>query len=474
MELPGIQMVTTPSRIPNAPPTADEFVKYSSLLSSGMLQLKELDQRISQLESDLISCKQQKIDLNKSLDEARIIMNPVHRMPTETLGQIFLACVDDPFFETEGWSCPHHNSLDSSQAPWSLAQVSHHWRDVALGFSSLWSYIYMDLGAFGDEIPLTLRYDSLLEQVRRAHLSNLRVAIRISPIDIDTILRISPLLAICLITSYKWESLRLCLADIEGSLTLMRPVKDSLPILRSLSITNACSSVNQSPVIVDIFRGAPKLKTVQLKVVGGCQVLMPPGQIVELHDFNCRAPSLLWDIHTFTNLRSCTLVFPRGWRKAMLLSTAPPTIENTHLKQLNLMGPGLVATVGRFTGMTSLSDLTVAHPTLKNVTPLVRSAGCALERLAVTFDSDPVEDLLDVLKEAKSLRSLSLSRKPFNGITEFNDGDIFLFPIMEQLLLPDDPLLPSLTSMTLDKGLSKCDVSELRARRPSIQIRTSS
>ncbi|KAJ7609099.1 hypothetical protein FB45DRAFT_1067125 [Roridomyces roridus] len=120
----------------NDTPAGAELAFIQSVVSDSGARLDYLDSEISRLQDRLDQLQGERTRLSAYHSLNTSILSPLRRMPPEILVQIFV------------WTLPtsHERSgdvYDTQRSPWTLAQVSSRWREIALSTPSLWSMIHI-------------------------------------------------------------------------------------------------------------------------------------------------------------------------------------------------------------------------------------------------------------------------------------------------------------------------------------------
>lgn len=115
----------------NTPPDdlQADYVRVS--VSSISYELSQIDARLSELETEARTLKQQRLSLLASRDQHRSVLSVVRRIPPEVLNEIFVHLARSE----------HFDALTGSQR--ALVEVCRTWRAVALSNGALWSSIYL-------------------------------------------------------------------------------------------------------------------------------------------------------------------------------------------------------------------------------------------------------------------------------------------------------------------------------------------
>ncbi|KAJ7609115.1 hypothetical protein FB45DRAFT_1039272 [Roridomyces roridus] len=109
-------------------------LEFFLMVSDTGARLEYLDSEIFRLRDRLDQLQGQRMQLSEYHSEHVPILSPLRRMPPEVLVQIFLRTLPS-FQESNG------DASDARESPWTLAQVSGRWREIALSTPSLWSTV---------------------------------------------------------------------------------------------------------------------------------------------------------------------------------------------------------------------------------------------------------------------------------------------------------------------------------------------
>ncbi|KAK0187524.1 hypothetical protein F5146DRAFT_1059108 [Armillaria mellea] len=147
-------------------PRDHEKVDFMSVVSDGPDILSDLDSRISRMRialDDLI-CERERVGAH--LQDTKILLHPIRRLPDDILRQIFTTCVDpESIIYTEIIG----DCLDvNKRSQWVLSYVSRRWRRVALNTARLWSSIelFFDMYRTCNQMKLQYMLGLMLERSR--------------------------------------------------------------------------------------------------------------------------------------------------------------------------------------------------------------------------------------------------------------------------------------------------------------------
>ncbi|PBL00203.1 hypothetical protein ARMGADRAFT_896163, partial [Armillaria gallica] len=114
----------------NDAPLDSERTALETVVREGKASLSSLPQRIAVVRETLKILLQEQTHTVKHITDAKVLLNPVRRLPADVLIDIFAACLPERTNYTD--------SLDAKSAPWVLSQVCAFWRQTALASTELW------------------------------------------------------------------------------------------------------------------------------------------------------------------------------------------------------------------------------------------------------------------------------------------------------------------------------------------------
>ncbi|KAJ6606819.1 hypothetical protein B0H10DRAFT_1956822 [Mycena sp. CBHHK59/15] len=183
-------------------------------------------------------------ELRESMRHGFGVFSPLRRLPVETLCAIFWLTV--PFAEVLEFASEHEMNI-YHHPPWTLEQVCHHWRDVAVSLSSLWTTVVLDKNTHPT---------ALSKQLQRSGKRPLHICInfRICPsiLELEALVHCSP----------RWKHINLSLGMTRWDTACMECLEvaqNKLPLLQQLRFSHFLSDQ-----ITTTFRVAPLLSDVQL------------------------------------------------------------------------------------------------------------------------------------------------------------------------------------------------------------------
>ncbi|KAJ7599132.1 hypothetical protein C8J56DRAFT_1020682 [Mycena floridula] len=281
----------------NDAPSESEMLRFTSALSQGKKHLVDLESQIGRLTQTLESLKSKLSATRQSIQHYTTILNPIRRFPIEIIRCIFRLCVAESMVEHNASVKSMANligMLDIKSPPWTLSHVSTLWRDIALSYPQLWSYIALVL-------------DSATERSAFA-LAALLQRSSIVPLSVSLVCSANPVLSQVVIrllvsSSSRWQSLHVW-TDWNRQSALLQDVRGFLPSLESLYL---CGSIEQS---TRIFERAPNLKQVTCTALASDHHRLPWHQITTFahHSAYTSSPNeVLALFHRLPSIVSCSL-----------------------------------------------------------------------------------------------------------------------------------------------------------------------
>ncbi|KAJ7254928.1 hypothetical protein C8J57DRAFT_1657151 [Mycena rebaudengoi] len=175
-----------------------------------------------------------------------LVTYPVLTLPIEITSRIFLHCL------------PSHGrvSPSPSRAPLVLAQICHHWREVALSTGELWSSLYPSI-SFGLALAIPSARDHALRSLiqtwfSRAKATPLSLGLNCQLTKVSTAL-------LELVSSFTGQIRSLDLHLYEGQFRQLRTFETRFPLLQHLAISNASEEE-----IGDFIKDTPTLRELRL------------------------------------------------------------------------------------------------------------------------------------------------------------------------------------------------------------------
>lgn len=121
----------------NHAPSSAELDQLKDLLVEPQHELESLQSEISCLQMLLDALQGEKNQVETYIEAHRTLMSPIRRIPSETLGEIFMYCLPS---DTQPFSV-----RDMKQAPLLITTICRHWRRVSIDTPMLWSSLHIHL-----------------------------------------------------------------------------------------------------------------------------------------------------------------------------------------------------------------------------------------------------------------------------------------------------------------------------------------
>lgn len=427
------------------------------------------------------------------IDEHRTFVNPLRRLPADVIEHIGFACMqfDGNRYEVNNFV----DSLDTTEAPWVLAQVSRRWRDAILSCPQLWNEIGLDIDAVDHTSPRVVasaifRLGLQLERARKS--TYLTFSLRC--LHEDSLPGYHRLLDLALPTSSRWK-----IVSINLPLSLffvLSPVEGFLGSLRVIYLSYPWETVQEDterdvlPPPVSLFRFAPSLHTLSFQ---GCPAVchtfidFPWSQLIRFSwvdnlegEHYCDNRHLIQVLQRTPILESCTLECSSS--DDGLLDVEPIILPSLHSLTLDDhdVRDGTTGVISRLT-LPSLEYaclIDVGENSVVSLYHLVERSACPLSTLRLVVVEGHEDVVLELLSILTSLEDLSIDVEIHTAASVISS----LFLQLPQAGPDKDPpppiLLPNLTSLKLDvqggirQGLdisSFVNMAESRWRIPSVQ-----
>ncbi|KAJ7656023.1 hypothetical protein DFH06DRAFT_992103, partial [Mycena polygramma] len=116
----------------NNPPSDVEIPVLHSFTANARRRVEPLDARIEILKAAMERLTLERDNLAGQVEQCRHVLSPIRRVPPEIICEIF------------SWTLPYTRrvaGVTTTEAPWYLGHISRSWRETALGFPSLWTFI---------------------------------------------------------------------------------------------------------------------------------------------------------------------------------------------------------------------------------------------------------------------------------------------------------------------------------------------
>ncbi|KAF8992811.1 hypothetical protein BDZ89DRAFT_1172867 [Hymenopellis radicata] len=236
----------------NEPATEAEDALLQNVLRAKRARLLSLDLQLCALHRE-------RDELFDNVSQLQAAVSPLRRMPADVLGEIFDLCATfDPEPPVYNIWCKYDarfaiprcfGGLDKSTAPWVLAQVSSHWRQVVMDYPLLWSRIFVNL----ERVDHVGKLASYLGRGGQ-HLIDVHVFAkdpnRVSPTLLNAVIATSP----------RWS-----LIDLDCPISLFRHLPTlSLPELTTFHVKLFPVPITDDATIITTFSQAHNLRRVSV------------------------------------------------------------------------------------------------------------------------------------------------------------------------------------------------------------------
>ncbi|KAF8962482.1 hypothetical protein BDZ97DRAFT_1113367 [Flammula alnicola] len=117
----------------NYVPTDAEVVEIKEILKEPRARLAKIEEELAGIELRARNLRQEREDLNHSIDKYRRLSSPMRRLPPDILREVFISSLPDD----------RNPTMSRDEAPMLLTQVSSHWRSVAMTTPGLWASLHI-------------------------------------------------------------------------------------------------------------------------------------------------------------------------------------------------------------------------------------------------------------------------------------------------------------------------------------------
>ncbi|KAK0218507.1 hypothetical protein EDD85DRAFT_961522 [Armillaria nabsnona] len=229
----------------NSPPTVFERETLEATLSETPDRIAELDSLIQSTTSLLRYLTQDRKQALANQANAKKILTPSRRLPSEMLIAIFTWC--------RAFNDPGDSLLDPRAVPWLLTHVCRKWREVAIATPEIWSSIRLNFGKDkflkGNHVHEAAFMLGMILDQARPH--DLNVIIQHED-DIST----HPACAVLLSSVRYWKSL-----EVEGISCNPRFLSPCRGFFDRLETAKVEWFLDEGTETVDIFAVAPRLRS---------------------------------------------------------------------------------------------------------------------------------------------------------------------------------------------------------------------
>ncbi|KAK0443249.1 hypothetical protein EV421DRAFT_539645 [Armillaria borealis] len=259
----------------NLPPSETKEAFFRETRRTGTPRLAELEMRIADTQAKLDALLQERDSLVWNLQRCTDVLNPVRRLPSDVLCEIFAhnTTGDENSYSIHSYSRTNFPRRKYSiPCQWRLGMVCMNWRHAVLNCPRLWSVIDLtfnqlssNFGYFRENTPTDPYSEAgrlLAMHMYRSANHPLRVRLR-GPIP-------QSLLHILISASYRWE--HLCLDEDN-----LRTVESPLGALVSFQyVLNDCR-VDAIRERISLLRSATSLRRL---VVDNVHPILHPGRVI--------------------------------------------------------------------------------------------------------------------------------------------------------------------------------------------------
>ncbi|KAF7346649.1 ABC protein [Mycena sanguinolenta] len=358
-------------------------------ISGAQDRLRAVDARILTLQAALAQLVKRRAEIVEHRREHRAILSPVRRVPPELVCKIF-----------DLLTAPSRHRLP--RAPWRLGWISRTWRQYAVEYPPLWSYLTVP-GYHLGENSITACLPALKSQLCRSGSALLDIFWMIDNCRPD-----SRVLDLVLPYSSSWRSLSLTISYDDAVNDWLEPVRGKLDHLEKLDVSRG---LYRQP-IPDVFTTAPNLRQVRLPLYmpsGGEPPLLYrtfiPVSWEQITHYRGDSPFAqhIEILRSAPNLENCALYVVQE----APISPAPPdtTLVLPQLRRLWLDQDGLLLPIVA----SNLEELCCPYSKwlIPRILPFIWQASCTLQRL-ILWRSPLGVELTTTLRGLPSLTYLLL------------------------------------------------------------------
>ncbi|KAK0457608.1 uncharacterized protein EV420DRAFT_504421 [Desarmillaria tabescens] len=439
----GCSMKTTFSRHERSPlisellrcndPSSDvDLSDFQNTVRSGPRCLADLDEKIAQAKEHLKTLIRQRSVLETNIDDARTLSSPIRRIPSDVVRAIVLETIPSSYEVMN--STVQRNSLDNSESPWTLAQVSHRWRLAIVKAPEVWSSMSLVIN-HDEKTPLVARQMFMTGvRLERSHRFPLTVSLS-SCADVD--ISNHPLIFLISSRCSSIRNLRIDTSLISyPAFSWWRGRLDQLCHLAFTTpfpLSSGPLSSGGEESVIDAFEYAPKLKTVTMRACDRFHFSFrfPWTQIVHL-SLSIFDGNDIGTLRQLKNLNSLHIAYemsglavPAGHRPILISTLTSLTLTDLYVRAGPLPWPwhSRPRNVQIFS-LLSIPNLTYLRlvsygefnmfptiPALNAITTLkLEFGGTAMSSMSADSDNEDIlPELLTLLKSVSDLQHLIIS-----------------------------------------------------------------
>ncbi|KAJ6462202.1 hypothetical protein C8R45DRAFT_1178714 [Mycena sanguinolenta] len=379
----------------NDAPRDSDISVIQQTISAAEDRLRALDAQIHPLQTTLAQLLQRRAEVAEHLREHRAVLSPVRRVPPELICEIF----DMATAQSR-----------ATKSPWWTGFISQPWRQYALAYPPLWSYLTVPASPWDER---TARLPALRTQLLRSG----PVPLDICWSEVDSRSPDSRTLDLLLPYSNSWRSLSF-IVKYNAVLEWLEPVRGKLDRLERLDILH-----NLCP-FPDVFTTAPNLRHVGLPPFGPsdngslqryCTFISIPWQQITHYRGQFPFSQHLAILRAAPNLSNCTLDMVET---SDFIPVPNTIITLPQLRRLCLDRAGFLLHIVA----PNLEELCSLRSTwvIPRILPFVWQASCTLQRL-VLWHCPLSTELTAALRDLPSLTYLLLHND------HHNESDGFAF-----------------------------------------------
>ncbi|KAJ7585687.1 hypothetical protein C8J56DRAFT_892384 [Mycena floridula] len=422
----------------NNPPSHTEESQLREVLADAVQCMDDLDVRIAALRHDLEVLIRQKAHKELEIQEYKLVLHPIRRIPRDVLCEIFLCFIDEDLESEE-----LESSLDPTLTQWIIPRVSSHWRSVSLSFRRMWATIRI----IPDDFPSLdiggWKLFMLGVQLNRSGSSQLSVLFYSK----SAIKERHPILSMLLPTSARWKELFILVPA--ASFAAFAPLQGALASLQTLHIwISGFAKRPPLPAALSTYEFAPNVTSLYGNPYFFATIPFPFSQITKYEvdvEFTCCALLMLLSRMPNLEILHCKC----GPDPLLTLPTFPRDDEELHSSATCTLLARLTLPALRFLDI-------VVHQTLDPVRSLIQRSGCAIDNLSLELVNMDDGTGFNLLQYVSSLTSFKLTCPE-----SLNDVFIKTFTSSSTVL----PLLQSL-ELTEQWGFDPAEMVELKTSRP--------
>jgi hypothetical protein len=237
---------------------SSEFTSINKVVASIDDEVDRLSQQISNVHKLLKQLEEKRAGLTEYKRKHLAMMHPIRSIPAEVWADIFSHAVQ-------------HCSIGSvalQKPPWSFSRVCHHWREIVLSTSTLWSRLHIDINDHGlghtELMNMDVTYRVLSAVLERSRNSPLTFQFH-GHFSLYNVEETRHLLQLLLAQSYRWRDAEIMV--LPEHLLGLRTAP--FPFLKKLTLRVSASDTSgrwlPEPQAIALFEKATALDNVHLQ-----------------------------------------------------------------------------------------------------------------------------------------------------------------------------------------------------------------